>query len=89
MRRAQTPVLVVTIVLLLVAASPAAACPMCFGAAAGSKAAGAMNNAILFLLALVCLVQIGFATLFYNWWRRSRELARKPKPFVLADGGVS
>ncbi|MEO8215557.1 MAG: hypothetical protein ABI718_00580 [Acidobacteriota bacterium] len=74
-------------VALLVFAPAAMACPVCFGAAAGSQAAKSMNYAILFLLAVVGLVQIGFATLFWSFWRRSREFSMKPEPFVLIEGG--
>lgn len=82
---------VVTIVALslLLSVPTAFACPVCFGAAPGSRAANAMNNAILFLLAIVGLVQIGFAALFFSWWRRSRELSRKSKSIAIIEGGLS
>ncbi len=83
------PILVaLAVVASLVFAPAAMACSVCFGAAAGSQAANAMNNAILFLLAVVGFVQLGIAVVFWSWWRRARDLSRKRESFVLIHGGA-
>ena len=67
-------------------ASTASACPVCFG---GPSSGGAgMNAAIIFLLSVVGVVQIGFVALFISFWRRARELRRKRESFRLLEGGV-
>ena len=48
---------------LLVGVSPVEACEVCFGAADDPATLG-MNNAILFLLGVIGLVQVGFVSLF-------------------------
>lgn len=68
-------------------APAAVACPVCFGAPNTPSAHG-MNNAIMFLLGIVGFVQIGFASLFYTFWRRARELRRRREQLQLIDGGL-
>ena len=62
------------------------ACPVCFGGTSGGGQG--MNAAILFLLAVVGFVQIGFVALFFTFWRRSRELRRRRESFHLLEGGL-
>jgi hypothetical protein len=64
----------------------ATACPVCFGGANGGGQG--MNAAIIFLLSVVGLVQLGFAALFFSFWRRGRELRRKRESFRLLEGGA-
>jgi hypothetical protein len=64
----------------------AEACPVCFGAANGGGQG--MNAAIIFLLAVVGFVQIGFVALFFSFWRRAKEMRRKRESFRLLEGGA-
>ena len=76
---------VLAIVLLLLP-QIANACPVCFG---GSSSIGkGMDAAILFLLSVVGLVQLGIVALFFSFWRRAKELRRKRESFRLLEGGV-
>jgi len=63
------------------------ACPVCFGAP-GTPMANASDNAILFLLGVVGLVQIGFVALFWMFWRRAKALRRFREQFRIIDGGL-
>jgi hypothetical protein len=67
-------------------ASAANACPVCFGGA--SSLSKGMDSAIIFLLTVVGLVQLGFVALFWSFWRRAKELRRKRESFHLIEGGV-
>lgn len=61
---------------LIVAIAPAVlACPVCFGAPDDPMVKG-VNNGIWVLLALVAVVQVGFAAMFWSFWRRAREQKR-------------
>jgi hypothetical protein len=71
----------------LVGSSPAQACEVCFGAADDPATLG-MNNAILFLLGVIGLVQIGFVSLFWQFRKRSRSLSEKKKKFRVLQGGL-
>jgi hypothetical protein len=72
---------------LIVALFPviAAACPVCYGDSDSAMAKGT-NNAVLFLLGVVFLVQIGFAALFYTFWKRSTAMKRRREQFRLIHG---
>ncbi len=76
-----------TLTVLAGDAEPALACAVCYGAAEGPMAAG-MNNAILFLLGTVAVVQAGFVALFWTFWRRSRQLRERKSQFHVIAGGV-
>jgi len=65
----------VVAILLLAIAPLALACPVCFGAPDDPMVKG-VNNGIWVLLALVALVQVGFAAMFWSFWRRAREHKR-------------
>jgi hypothetical protein len=64
----------------------AIACPVCFGGS--SSISKGMDTAILFLLSVVGLVQLGIVALFISFWRRAKELRRKRESFRLLEGGV-
>ena len=66
---------------------PARACEVCFGAA-DDPATLAMNNAILFLLGVIGLVQVGFVGLFVNFRRRARVQAEKKEKDRVLQGGL-
>jgi len=61
-------------------------CPVCFGAPGPSQ--DGLNGAILFLLAIVGLVQAGFIALFWSFRRRAKELERFRDKFHVIEGGV-
>jgi hypothetical protein len=61
------------------------ACPVCYGDSDSPMAQG-LNNAVLFLLGVVVLVQIGFAALFYSFWKRSTAMRRRRDQFRLIPG---
>ena len=60
---------------ILLFAQTASACPVCFGAPDDPMVKG-VNNGIWVLLGLVALVQVGFAAMFWSFWRRAREQKR-------------
>lgn len=72
---------------LLTAASPVAACAVCFGAPDAPMTTG-MNNGILFLLATIGAVQVGFVALFLSFRRRSKRLEERRAQFQLIEGGA-
>jgi hypothetical protein len=61
------------------------ACSVCYGNPDSPMTKGT-NNAIVFLLGIVGVVQIGFIALFVAFWRRAREQRRR---FRLLDGGTA
>ncbi len=71
----------------LVGSSPAQACEVCFGAADDPATLG-MNGAILFLLGVIGLVQVGFVSLFWGFRKRSRSLVERKKKFRVLQGGL-
>ena len=73
---------------LMLAPVLAHACPVCFGAP-GSPMSKASDNAILFLLVVVGLVQFGFVALFWTFWRRAKAMRRFREQFHVIDGGLS
>jgi hypothetical protein len=65
------------IVVALILLAPAlSACPVCFGGSPNDPMVKGVNNGIWVLLALVALVQVGFAAMFWSFWRRAREHKR-------------
>ena len=72
---------------LLFLPTVASACPVCFGAPGDPMVEGT-NRGIWVLLGIVGIVQIGFAALFWTFWRRARDLRRLRDQFHLVDGGV-
>jgi hypothetical protein len=75
------------IALLVLAAPIASACPVCFGAPDSPMSKGT-NNGIAVLLGIVFFVQIGFAAMFYSFWRRARALRRRREEFHVIQGGL-
>ena len=87
MGRVATIRIAVALLLALVAAPAAFACPVCVGDADSQMAQGT-NNAILFLLGVVLVVQVAFVALFLAIRRRSRRLERRRADFRLIEGGA-
>ena len=67
-------------------AAPAAACPVCYGAP--GPATTGLNNAIIFLLIIVGLVQAGFVALFWSFRKRAKALQQRREQFRVIEGGV-
>jgi len=63
----------------------AAACSVCFGNPNSPMTKGT-NNAIVFLLAIVGVVQLGFVALFITFWRRARANRKFREQFHVVDG---
>jgi hypothetical protein len=62
------------------------ACPVCFGGP--SSISKGMDAAIIFLLSIVGVVQIGFVALFWSFRRRAKELQRRREQFHVIEGGA-
>ena len=62
------------------------ACPVCYGAP--GPATDGLSNAIIFLLIVVALVQIGFIALFWSFRRRAKALQHHREQFRIIEGGV-
>jgi heme/copper-type cytochrome/quinol oxidase subunit 2 len=73
--------------LLLFAPQLLSACPTCYGDPASPMTKGS-NNAILFMLGIIGLVQVGFVGLFITFWRRARALRRRRESLRLIEGGA-
>jgi len=67
--------------------TPVWACTVCFGDPDSAETRG-LRGAILFLLLLVGLVQVGFVRLFWVFRQRSRSLDERKKRFQIVRGGV-
>ena len=65
----------------------ASACPVCYGAP-DSPMTKATNNGIAVLLGFVVFVQIGFAAMFFSFWRRARALRRRREQMRVIQGGL-
>ena len=73
--------------LLLGSAAVASACPVCVGDTDSQMAQGT-NNAILFMLGMVGVVQGGLIALFVSVRRRTRQLRERREQFQLIEGGA-
>jgi hypothetical protein len=65
----------------------ASACTVCFGDPSSDLNKGA-SNGILFMLAVIGLVQIGFIALFWTFWKRARALRSRREQFQVIEGGL-
>ena len=65
----------------------AAACAVCFGDPNSAMTAG-VNNAIMTLLIIVGVVQVGFVALFWSFRNRARRLEKRRERFRLIEGGI-
>ena len=62
------------------------ACPVCYGPPDDPMVKGT-NNGIWVLLGVVGFVQVGFAALFWSFWRRARALRRFRESLRVIEGG--
>jgi hypothetical protein len=76
-----------TALIVLLPVEPALACTVCFGDPNSAETRG-LRGAILFLLVLVGVVQIGFLKLFWTFRRRARSIDERKKRFQILRGGV-
>ncbi len=80
-------VLGIALVLLVLWSAPAAACEACFGNPDAPETHG-LRNAILLLLSIVGLVQVGFIKLFWNFRQRGKRIAEQKSRFKVLEGGL-
>ena len=66
---------------------PVLACTTCFGDPNSAETRG-LRGAIVFLLILVGLVQVGFVTMFLGIRRRSKLYDERKRRFSIVRGGV-
>jgi len=71
----------------LLVVEPAAACATCFGAEDAALTKG-MNGAIMTLLGIIGVVQIGFVAMFVSFVLRSKRLRERRESFRLIRGGA-
>jgi len=77
----------ITVVLLLVVAQPLFACPVCYGDPT-SATTKSMSNAVIFLLVIIGLVQVGFVALFWTFWKRAKNIQKTKESFTLIHGNA-
>lgn len=70
----------------LLLAQSAAACPVCYGEPNDPMVKGT-NNGVWVLLGIIGAVQLGFAAMFWSFWRRAREQKRFRDQFHVIEGG--
>ena len=87
MIRRKSLIVVMALAAFVGTAAVASACPVCVGDTDSQMAQGT-NNAILFMLGMVALVQGGFIALFISVRRRTRQLERRREEFQLIEGGA-
>jgi hypothetical protein len=73
--------------LVLVPAAPLHACTVCFGDPNSAETRG-LRGAILFLLVVVALVQVGFLRLFWTFRQRAKLHDQRKKRFSVIRGGM-
>lgn len=77
----------ITVVLLLLVAQPLFACPVCYGDPT-SATTKSMSNAVIFLLVVIGLVQVGFVALFWTFWKRAKNIQKTKESFTLIQGSA-
>ena len=77
--------IVITLILLFTAQS-AWACPVCYGNPGDPMVKGT-NNGVWVLLGVIGFVQIGFAAMFWSFWRRMKQQKRFRDQFHVIEGG--
>jgi hypothetical protein len=88
MTRARSFAIAVTAgALALLPVDPLLACSVCFGDPDSAETRG-LRGAILFLLLLVGLVQVGFLRLFWVFRQRARALDERKRRLRIVRGGV-
>ena len=80
-------VLALVVAVLLLSAEPAAACATCFGAQDSALTKG-MNKAIVTMLGVIGVVQVGFVAMFAGFVIRSRRSRERLQRYRLIHGGL-
>ena len=80
-------VLVIAILVIMAFPHLSHACPTCYGAPGTPMTKGATSG-ILFLLAVVGFVQLGFVALFWSFWRRAKQMKKFREQFHIVPSGV-
>ena len=80
-------VLALVVVASLLLAEPAMACATCFGAQDSALTKG-MSKAIVTLLGVIGVVQMGFVAMFAGFLIRSRRLRERQDRYRLIRGGI-
>ena len=75
------------ILLVFVVPQTVYACPVCFGDPNSPMTKGT-SNGIAFLLGTVFFVQLGFAAMFWSFWRRARALRQRRESMRVIQGGA-
>ena len=78
--------LVVITLLILFTGQAASACPVCYGSPGDPMVKGT-NNGVWVLLGIIGFVQIGFAAMFWSFWRRAKQQKRFRDNFHVIEGG--
>jgi len=78
--------LVIAVALLVLAPVAAHACTVCWGSP-DDPMVKSVNKGIWVLLGFIGFVQIGFAALFFSFWRRAREMRRFRESLRVIEGG--
>ena len=78
--------LVILAAVIALLAPSAFACPVCYGNP-DDPMVKATNNGVWVLLGIVGFVQIGFAALFWSFWKRARDQKRFRDQFHIVEGG--
>jgi hypothetical protein len=85
-RQLATRNLALAVLALLLVTQPAFGCPVCYGAPGDPMVKGT-NNGMWVMLGVIGFVQIGFAAMFWSFWRRAREQRRFREKFHVIEGG--
>lgn len=78
--------LVILAVMLVLAPVAAQACTVCWGSP-DDPMVKSVNKGVWVLLGFIGFVQIGFAALFFSFWRRARDLRRFRESLRVIEGG--
>jgi hypothetical protein len=77
----------VAMVLLALLPELSYGCPVCFGDPNSAMTRGT-GNGVLFLLGVVGFVQLGFAALFWSFWKRAKQMRKLREQFRVIEGGL-
>ncbi|HXI14144.1 MAG TPA: hypothetical protein VNM92_16085 [Thermoanaerobaculia bacterium] len=80
--------IVVIAVVVLLLPQIVQACPVCFGGDPNDPMNQGASKGIMFLLAVVGLVQLGFIALFWTFWRRGKAVSERGKGWRVIRGGA-
>jgi hypothetical protein len=78
---------VLAVVIAVGIAIPLLACPVCYGSPDDPMVKGT-NNGVWVLLGVVGFVQLGFAALFFSFWRRARAQKQFRESLRVIEGGT-